>query len=664
MQAYVALLTQTGKTRSLLAFAQARPSARFLYITFTAATAREARQLFPSNVVCSTMHALALRHVSLSSGQPLGALRPRDVVRLLRGQLPEGRRRKEAARPETLAVTSVATYVLRTLDRFLQSSDSHIRADRHVPKPMLHNTDLRASEVAKSATALWELICVGTTPRGKPVPCPHDAYVKLWQLQGTAHPFGEYTALLLDEAQDLSACQAAVLLRARGACAVLVVGDVHQTIYGFRGGSAAAFHAGKYAPTAHFTLTQSFRFGPQVAAVAGTILQRKAVPAWMPRTQPPHLRGTGADCVRVSQTMPVWTEPHTRIYRTNALLAHDALRLAAHGNTTLFLKTSQAMQPAALATLLRDAHTLYHAHAPLAPSSPLREFAAWKELVEHVEADDGGGESKLALVVSLSSLLGTPLFLDQVAQLERCCSAQSDAATIILTTVHQAKGLEWDTVVLADDFSPAQEARVPSLDAQVYARGACDEINHMYVALTRAQRRLVLPPGIHQWLIAVQGLYRFRFAEKSARAHCALCGTTRVALVEMCEARAWADRAAVLRTRPDPYDAQVTPLGCLPCMRARLGLDPDLEDFVRWVDASGVSTTTGRLTPAAMTRTVRKYAAKGGKPRPTAFALCTERASVYAAHLDERKACARRWLDMRTAWLAEVHAPETMQIDS
>ena len=36
------------------------------------------------------------------------------------------------------------------------------------------------------------------------------------------------------------ASQTAILLRARGACAIVVVGDVHQKIYGFRGGSAAA----------------------------------------------------------------------------------------------------------------------------------------------------------------------------------------------------------------------------------------------------------------------------------------------------------------------------------------------------------------------------------------------------------------------------------------
>ncbi|KAI3626700.1 hypothetical protein CBS14141_000701 [Malassezia furfur] len=549
--------------------------------------------------------------------------------------LPEGRRLREDTRPDKLSPTSVATYVLRTLDRFLQSADAHLRAEKHVPRQLQQYTDLRPADVAACAAALWDMICAGRTPRGAPVACPHDAYVKLLQLHGTGHAFAEYTALLLDEAQDLSACQTAILLRARGACAIVVVGDVHQKIYGFRGGSAAAFHPRVYPPSAHYQLTQSFRFGPQVASVATAILDIKTPP-----------RGRRArrarGCTARARTVCRWRAaarrspvPHTRIYRTNALLAHDALRLAATSSgAALYLQTSQAMQPAALAALLRDARTLYCGDAPLPPHSALREFAAWKELVEHVEADDGGGDSKLALVVSLAPLLGAPDFAAHVARLERCCCASADAASIVLTTVHQAKGLEWDVVVLADDFSPSYDAAAPALRAHVASLALCDEVNHMYVALTRAApapRRAARRARVAN---RARGLYRFRFAEKSARAQCPLCGAPRVALVSLCEALAAASDAPAVHTAPPAFDAVQTPLGCLACIRARLGLDAEMEDFVRWIDGSGVSTTTGRLTPAALARTAKKRPAAaalasgagGGAP----FATTAERATCGA----------------------------------
>ncbi|WFD43541.1 DNA helicase [Malassezia psittaci] len=646
----------TGKTRCLLAFAQRRPRAKFLYITFNAATARSARSQFPSNVECRTMHAVALRQVQLPEKQPLGTLRPRDIVHLLRGQMPEGRRVKDDAQPEKLAASSVATYILRTLDRFLQSADAHIRADKHVPRQLQQYTDLSPGDVASCAATLWDLICVGRTPRGSPVPCPHDAYVKLLQLHGTGHAFAEYTALLLDEAQDLSACQTAILLRARGACAIVVVGDVHQKIYGFRGGSAAAFHARNYPPSARFQLTQSFRFGPQVASVASSILCIKESPSWAPRLPPPRLDGMGKDCVQVSISGKMDQVPRTQIYRTNALLAHDALHLAATVGTSLFLQTSQAMQPTALAALLRDARTLYQGDSPLPMNSALREFAAWKELVEHVEADDGGGDSKLALVVSLAGLLGAPDFLQHVNQLEQCCCTSAEDADIVMTTVHQAKGLEWDRVVLADDFSPSYDASTPSLHPRVANLTACDEVSHMYVALTRARRHLVIPPCVYAWLIAKQGLFRFRYAEKSHKNKCPLCGTQRVAMIWICERYASMSADCMLYNSSPDFDTQCTSLGCLPCIRARLGIDAELEDFVRWIDGSGVSTTTGRLTYAAATRTTKKHQST----RSSELALSSsplsnsnDRTSMYASLLDECKISVRRWYDARNGWLAE-----------
>ncbi|WFD08225.1 DNA helicase [Malassezia vespertilionis] len=676
----------TGKTRSLLAYARERPMQRFLYITFNAATARSARAQFPPNVDCRTMHAVALRHVTLPEGQVLGALRPRDVVRLLRNALPDGKSTKDGAqRNEKLAPTSVAMYVLRTLDKYMQSTDAAIRADVHVPKHMTRTTDLRPSAVAESVKELWNAICAGRTADGRAVPCPHDAYVKLLHLRGAAMTaFQEYHVLLLDEAQDLSACQSAILLRARGHCGIIVVGDVHQKIYGFRGGSAAAFHAKRYPPSMQFALTKSFRFGPQVAQVASSILGLKAPPPWHTgEWTRPHLSGTGTDAVlrawngapRVHAQVPprkkrkcvpdVGLVRHTRIYRTNALLAQDALHCATQPRPpTLYMKTSQRMQDAALLTLFRDAHTLYHGLGPLPRSSPLREFFAWKELVEHVEADDGGGDSKLSLVVSLAPQLASPDFLGRVRQLEQCFSASEDAADVVMTTVHQAKGLEWDTVVVANDFSPVWEACAPTLQPQVATFLAQDELNHMYVALTRARHTLVIPHGVQLWLAALDGLFRFRFAPKHARNVCPLCNAQRTALLQRCSSRMpFRVMSTPVPCPPGEFDAFVEALGCLACLRPRLDADPDLEDFVRWIDGSGVSTASGKLSAAAKLRTTRKAARtrevesrRAARFAKLPFVASENRRTLYRSMLEEKKLAVVQWFAAERAWIREARA--------
>ena len=58
-------------------------------------------------------------------------------------------------------------------------------------------------------------------------------------------------------------------------------------------------------------------------------------------------------------------------------------------------------------------------------------------------------------------------------------------ADTVLSTVHKAKGLEFDTVVLMDDFPDFREQRLQLKNVPE------DEANLIYVAITRAKMRLV-----------------------------------------------------------------------------------------------------------------------------------------------------------------------------
>ncbi|GAC92518.1 DNA helicase I [Pseudozyma hubeiensis SY62] len=588
----------TGKTRSLLAYAERRPHRRFLYIAFNKAAAEEARRRFPEHVQCRTMHSVALCQVVRTAGQDIGDLRARDVVRLLGESLPEGQLLRAQAmttqggRDHRLTPTAVATYVLATLQRFFYSDDAIIIPDRHVPNKVATDTDLKIRAVARCAQELWDSIRQGSPDRsGKSVKCPHDAYVKLLQLQAPHHSenfFKAFDVLLLDEAQDLSAAQVSILLRAKKHCGILIVGDVFQKIYGFRGGTAKAFDERLYPSAAHFQLTKSFRFGDAVANIATEMLGLRKPAPWERAAPKPVLTGALGMADRVFADASVFrrqlepstpsTEPtdptqqqdgdrngagdeaqptqlvtstndvaaaladvlpdqmgegrqavalqvgsvgrigrsdelirHTRIFRSNRKLCLTALALSASlpQPHKIFLKTSQALQPDAIVTLLRDAHILYHNDSrSMSRNSLLRDFASWKDLVQRVEAE-GSGESKLSLAVALGGLLASSDFLEQVDQLETRFADTEEAATVILTTVHQAKGLEWDCVCVEDDFRPVFGAD-KSQRVEVASYWHQDELNHLYVALTRAKRKLVVSKVVLQWIAAMRGLYRYR----------------------------------------------------------------------------------------------------------------------------------------------------------
>ena len=60
-------------------------------------------------------------------------------------------------------------------------------------------------------------------------------------------------------------------------------------------------------------------------------------------------------------------------------------------------------------------------------------------------------------------------------------TARMETADIVLTTAHKAKGLEFDTVKLSEDFLQSLEACHPDL----LARCEEDEKNLVYVAVSR-----------------------------------------------------------------------------------------------------------------------------------------------------------------------------------
>ena len=80
---------------------------------------------------------------------------------------------------------------------------------------------------------------------------------------------------------------------------------------------------------------------------------------------------------------------------------------------------------------------------------------------------------------------------------QRGATEEGRRRAVIFTTSHKAKGLEWDTVVVHDDFAPF----VDDLGDPVSFVHA-EEINAWHVAVTRARRTLYIPPkldGLRAW---------------------------------------------------------------------------------------------------------------------------------------------------------------------
>lgn len=435
-----------GKTTTLKLMAESTGK-RVLYLAFNSSVAREGRARFPKNTTVLTLHGLAFR-ATVARREELrakfaareGQVLVRDLLEWL--EIPE----EVCGMPRY----GVAVAVAGTLAAFLASAEGRPRLDM-VPRTAVLSVEERereafAREVVGLAERAWELM---RDPKS-PFPLSHDGYVRLWAEEG-AQGLGEFEAVLVDEAQDLNPALLAPLQGyARGGGQLVAVGDPHQAIYGWRG----AVNAMDSLPGPALTLPESFRFGPEIADYAEYLLE-------MAGRGRPGIRGLGGPS-QVVEGKGLPPRGAALVYRTNAGVLASAAELAGKGYGVEIV--GGILQTASLVEAgvrLMEGQRVYHPE--LAYFRDYREFLRVADLDPQLKALKGLLERYGKRAREMVAM---------VAQ-----AGQGRRVDYTVGTAHRAKGLEWDAVLLGDDFPPLEKTGE-------------EEWNLRYVAATRARRWL------------------------------------------------------------------------------------------------------------------------------------------------------------------------------
>ncbi|KAK6513231.1 hypothetical protein TWF506_009393 [Arthrobotrys conoides] len=421
---------------------------------------------------------------------------------------------------------SLARVITTGIDRFCNSRD---------PKPTVAHlslgqcrTKLCNPELAtKWLKLLWKMIVAGES-----LLMTHDCYLKMFSLTTNLDAdritFGKYDIVMFDEAQDANPCMENIIQRQRDAAGIIIIGDPYQMIYGFRGAKNECFDDERLPPTQTFHLTKSFRFGKEIADVAnlilGTVGETKLV------------RGGNATGPSPAVFLPPVpgckdTAPagqHTVIFRTNTeLIRYFFLSFTKSPDKSICLRTSTANASTAIIPLLRAGYFLYKGkpqkHHRLRGVTSFEEAKAYVQREENSESPDSDEVDlpALALVVGMeefyraeSGMDGTP-FLEMLESSAQRIVDTERQADIILTNAHQSKGLEWDDVIIAEDFLYGLEG----LPSQMKSTEAT---NLLYVACTRARNRLQLSQRLAAFLVRRLGTLRF-FVSPDGSSVCNCC---------------------------------------------------------------------------------------------------------------------------------------------
>ncbi|NXE15483.1 FBH1 helicase, partial [Lophotis ruficrista] len=252
----------TGKTSTLVKYAEKFPDLNFLYVTFNKAVAERGKRVFPRNVTCKTFHSLAFGSVGKYYKEK-GRLNFSKMSVYSMSFLIQNR--------EGQSLFIRAKTVSQTLENFFASSDEEI-CEEHTPvwfknthgeMKFVSRTEKRIN--VEEAKDIWHNMkkLDGDVEKKYKITC--DGYLKLWQL--SKPQLSGYDAIFVDEAQDCTPAIVDVVLSQP--CGIILTGDPHQQIYTFRGAVNTLYSV----PHTHvYYLTQSFRFGPEIAYVGATIL--------------------------------------------------------------------------------------------------------------------------------------------------------------------------------------------------------------------------------------------------------------------------------------------------------------------------------------------------------------------------------------------------------
>lgn len=499
------------------------PTSKCLYLVYNKKAEEEASQSnkFPKdNMETRTTHAYVQRHFfgvpNMHNVNPTGDYNIEQIVecldlrreckRIFENLLQDAKKGKKKLDKR---VKVIAGYIRDTMKNFQASADPVVDVD-HVfwrakkTKNLTARTKWREKigvvQYANWANQFFERIfeeCINIRDVGENrsgIDIPHDAYLKVAQMTGLriTHEF-----VFIDEAQDMTKCQADLFWgqRQRTDKITYLFGDRYQQIYRFRGASRS-FRDMVDASSPKFTLSGSFRFGKNIAGCATCVLKALEGGPLYGRSQ-----DDGKVC-RFSEEDVTSMKRGVVLCRTrNGILKH---LYANRPERWCYLGGGPTNIPQVPKWQL-DLESFIQGNISRFPYKGYI-YGSIKDIEDYIE--DEGDNELLKTLNLLQFLVAQEKSIQEFySDLRGSYSPMREGESpdeyngLVMSTVHQAKGLEFKIVLIAPDF------RWKVIESAFVNRKIhCDEANILYVAITRSKCNLYLTQEASQCLNYLSGL--------------------------------------------------------------------------------------------------------------------------------------------------------------
>ena len=133
------------------------------------------------------------------------------------------------------------------------------------------------------------------------------------------------------------------------------------------------------------------------------------------------------------------------------------------------------------------------------PHKQISSYGSWKELYEDKSPEI---QKIVKLVLSCDDTGGVHSTIQKIKSV--LIGKENGCPAFTITTAHKAKGLQWGEVTILEDLLPKPLNEDEDTEDMLERFKQDQGLNLLYVALTRAEVKLILPPAVQSFIDSLE----------------------------------------------------------------------------------------------------------------------------------------------------------------
>ncbi len=464
----------SGKTTTLLLYAQKNPHLKILYLAYNKSlqvTILDKLKIFKlSNLHTSTIHSLAYNKTRAYNFHLTNEIKTHILDRFLSYY-------ELDTKQKTFYASNLYLAVLKDFVNFYCNS-SLINIDEKLIDNFIKQSDFEAQYlelINKDKKSLLEhLKAVLGAMKRKELEATHDFYLKMYYLNKNLSNDIDFDLILIDEAQDISDVMIAIVERFNKNR--IYVGDSFQQIYSFR----YATNALNKIDLPTYNLTTSFRFSNSYAKTLQSLLNKIYT---QNGAKTLYISGISEE-TKIGLEFIDFNSQFTIISRTSFALISQIVKYLQDKKRLYFEGGYQSYS-----FMNQTVYSIFYLKNRKNEKITVDELKNFSSIYDLETFAKETKNQEYLNIIKFINTYGDNIF-EINKKIKELVTTSKEDADIIFTTTHKAKGMEYEQVIMTDDFITKKD--IQNTKKSLSFNQINEELNIYYVASTRVKKCIAL----------------------------------------------------------------------------------------------------------------------------------------------------------------------------